>query len=213
MQTIPRNYVQDELGLLIHGFFAEERKAESRFFTSNVERAVQRNGDNCPECEANEDPDAIPLHPRCDCEAITTQIQTGVPPEEVASAINVEAIVFMSESNSPVGVRLDPLSASSVSTNSLRFGDMTRWLAGAPLTDWDFVAVVPEGSGEDSRVLMTMAGNFEGEGVVKAMYLIPTAEVTIDKFKTIFDEIRKEANDAKDSVGTSNDDGGSGSEI
>lgn len=211
MRSLPKGTEIDELGALVMGSFAEERKdfpTEGRAF-SNVVRAVQLQGDNCPECQANDDPDAIPLHPGCDCDIVTEEVQRGQPAaaEHFTAAITMEAVEYLGSDEGPQAIRLDPLSASVLPVEGTRFSDITRWLSRAPIDDTDFVSVmVGETEGINSITLST-AKRTEGTGVVRDMYLIPVNEISIDTFKGIYDEIRREAKDAKSSTGTSNDDG------
>lgn len=215
MRVIPKDFKQDELGLIINGFFVEEREitSESRFF-SNVERAVELRGEtNCPLCQANDDPDEIPLHPGCDCDVVTVAIERGVPPVDKAfkDAVDTRSVVYLSQTDAPVGIRLDPISASAIPMRNIRYADVMHWLGSAPVSSWDYVAVFHDSTEDGSRMVLALAGRFDGPGVVKDMFLVPSAEATPDVMKRIFDQIRREANDAKDSTGTSNDDGGSGS--
>lgn len=87
-----------------------EGRTERRF--SVVTREVDRVGDNCPECQANSDPNKIPVHPGCNCDAKTTEVETGVDPTDLPDLRDIVA---------------DANTAAALPLQGMRYGDFLRW--------------------------------------------------------------------------------------
>lgn len=105
---------------------------EGRALSSVVARTVHRGTDSCLLCRTNTDPKAVPLHPNCTCNIATEDVQIGQIPNDdpqfrVMSTAD-EEIVFLSESDLPVAITLDPATTGVIDVDELRFGDMARWL-------------------------------------------------------------------------------------
>lgn len=99
---------------------------------SVVTRTVHRGVDSCLLCRNNTDPKAVPLHPHCTCNITTDDVQLGQLPRDnrnfqVISTAD-EEIVFLSESDLPAAIVLDPATTGAIAIEELRYGDLARWL-------------------------------------------------------------------------------------
>lgn len=123
----------DPIGLKIMGGFAQQRDEESRSLKlSTITREVHRGTDSCILCRTNTDPSKIPVHPNCTCNASTQDIEVGQVPGDdshfrIMSTAN-EDVVFLSESDLPAAIIMDPATTGVVEITDLRFGDLARWL-------------------------------------------------------------------------------------
>ena len=95
---------------------------EQRFMTP-VTRDVVKLGDNCPLCTANNDPRNVPVHPHCNCEVVTLEVEPGVDENIVRS---VEEWIRTS-GNLLDELALDPQSMAVLAADDVRFGDIVSW--------------------------------------------------------------------------------------
>jgi hypothetical protein len=119
---------------------------EKRF--SVVTREVDRVGDNCPECQRNTDPSKVPVHPGCNCDAITTEVETGLRQEDLPDLQQIVA---------------DANTAAALPLSDMRYGDLLRWAeqVGNDLDDLSAItAVVSE---EEDTFYALLSTVVEGE--------------------------------------------------
>lgn len=99
---------------------------------STITREVHRGTDSCILCRTNTDPSKIPVHPNCTCDASTQDVEVGQVPSDDSHfrvmSTKDEDIVFLSESDLPATLVLDPATTGVVQIDDLRFADLARWL-------------------------------------------------------------------------------------
>lgn len=114
---------------------------------STVDRVVVKHEKLCNQCLANDDPANVPVHPGCQCDVRTDNVELAVGESDhpLMQAIMQEGNDFkmMADVVSPDGVKLDPRSIAVIDAEELRYGDMTKWLEQAQglLNQADYVAV------------------------------------------------------------------------
>lgn len=109
-----------------------EKATKERRSLSKVDRTIHRGFDSCELCRTNTDPRNVPVHPHCTCDIATQDVEVGQTPSDhpnfrVMSTAD-EEIVFLSESDLPVAITMDPATTAVLDVNDFRFGDVARWL-------------------------------------------------------------------------------------
>lgn len=135
MEVLSKGTEVDPLGALVQGVFVEERQDpgfQSRSILSNLTRTVVKDNSYCKQCAENDDPRKVPVHPRCQCNVATENVQIGQVPHDhpnfrAISTAN-EEIVFLGENDLPAAITLDPATTGVLDIEDLRFGDLARWL-------------------------------------------------------------------------------------
>ncbi len=193
MRTLPEGTEVDELGLLIMGAFAEEREAGSRALTlSTITRTVHKGTDSCLLCRNNTDPKKIPLHPNCTCNIATEDVEIGQVPSDdphfrVLSTTD-EDVVYLSESDLPVAITMDPATTGVVEIDDFRFGDLARWLEKIQplLTGTDEVLTIlsETESNEDVSQAAEIAGSV-AEGAEEVVERITTRRIWFGLAKAV----------------------------
>lgn len=133
MDKLPIGTTIDPLGKTVMGGFAEVRDSsdvESRS-VSTLERRIIKSPKICKQCQLNDDPNNVPVHPNCDCNVITDSITTNVADPQsrflnVLKPDNIDISVLNGEL--PQGIQLNPTTVAIVNGDEVRWADFARWL-------------------------------------------------------------------------------------
>lgn len=97
-------------------------------------------GDNCPECQANTDPRKVPVHPNCNCEVITEDVELGVEPESwrpTEQWLRENGVLRFIQGNTGLPpkegprvetVQFDAATVTVLDIQDARFSDVQSWL-------------------------------------------------------------------------------------
>jgi len=99
---------------------------------STVERRIIKDSIHCKQCQDNNDPDKVPVHPHCQCDVITDSVEAGVvdPDSRLLNVLNRQLIDIEMAGDSvvPDAIQLNPETAAVLDGENARWADLTRWL-------------------------------------------------------------------------------------
>lgn len=134
MDTLPIGTEIDPLGRLIMGGFAQDRDNESRAVRlSTLERRIVKQPNICIQCQNNNDPNNVPVHPNCDCDVVTDSIETGTldTGHPLLNVLNkrIADIVIQGVDHTPEDIAVQMLPETvAVLDENVRWADLARWL-------------------------------------------------------------------------------------
>lgn len=163
---------------------------EMRRKKSKVERSVNKIGDNCPQCQANDDPAKVPVHPHCNCEVVTDDVELGLAVEDIdefASAIRRDGgdLVMVGSAEFPEGTGLiiDGNRGASLDKLSFRFGDLAKWFVQQQdLSSRDMVTIV---GGEDvvDMLIGQLTDDLDVVQIARSMFQVSTRSAEQKPFR------------------------------
>lgn len=99
---------------------------------STVERTIVKDSIHCKECQANNDPNKVPVHPNCQCNVITDSIESGVadPTHRLFNVLNPNTVDMITPDgvDIPAAIQLDPATTAILDPENARWADLMRWL-------------------------------------------------------------------------------------
>jgi len=99
---------------------------------SKVERRIVKDSIHCKECQENNDPNNVPVHPHCQCNVITDSVEAGVADHtnRMFQPLTPDSIAMEIFGDIPLpdGIQLDPATTAVIDGNTARFADLARWL-------------------------------------------------------------------------------------
>lgn len=100
---------------------------------STIERTIEKSGRACPQCEANNDPNKVPVHPGCHCGVQTVSLSRGVDPEDaqsIAERAN-ESLLHQfgldPEADIPEAFKVAEDTVAVIAEEGFRFADFSEW--------------------------------------------------------------------------------------
>lgn len=99
---------------------------------TKVERERALVGDTCSDCVNNTDPANVPLHPGCDCDIVTREVEVGTADATaIIDAVlrhNVGSVIQVGEPPLPnENVRLDERTLAAIPLKEFRYSDLVKW--------------------------------------------------------------------------------------
>lgn len=140
---------------------------------STVERRIVKKPNICKQCQLNDDPNKVPVHPNCDCDVVTDSIESGVadPQSRFMKALHRSDILMQmfGDAEIPEAIQLDPVTTAIMEGDSVRFSDLARWMETMQPyleTGAQFVSIVvdddtPEAAQQVSEAVASVAENIE----------------------------------------------------